>query len=93
MTERPGDWVLMENPSWEGRNPTPMRPACHDGSPFLTILCSCGEAHHQHESRVGHIPDDTEIASRCQGCGRTMVFPPGFFKRAFAEMRAAGWYA
>jgi ribosomal protein S27E len=64
---------------------------CHDRTPFLTIRCRCGYELHQHESRVAAIPDDAEIASRCLGCGELLVFPPGYFKEAFAELRREGW--
>ena len=89
----PGGFVLVANPSYAGKTPTPMKAVCHDGSPFVTIQCSCGYQLHQHESRVAEIPPDAEIASRCLGCGELLVFPPGFFAEAFKKMRDEGWLA
>lgn len=88
------DWKLIDNPDYGGRAPTPLKAACHDGSPFITIKCNhCGEGMHHHETSVAHVPADAEIASRCPTCSRLLVFPPGFFADAFAQLRAEGWVA
>jgi hypothetical protein len=85
------DWVLVDNPSYGGAAPRPLKAACHDGSPCIDIRCGCGEVWHQHESRVKAIPRDAEVASPCPSCGRLLVFPPGFFAEAFAKLREDGW--
>lgn len=54
-------------------------------------MCSCNEAMHLHESQTKSIPDDMEIAALCKGCGEPLVFPPGAFTKAFAQLRAEGW--
>lgn len=86
-------WELVENPSYAGREPTPMRAACHDGSPFISIRCDCGALGHQHESRTELIPDTVAVAMRCLECGELLEFPPGYFTTAFARLRAEGWIA
>lgn len=98
MSRVPGTFTrtkfeLVPNPGYQDRTPTPLKAECHDGSPFITIQCSCGYQMHQHESRVAHIPVDAEIASHCPRCRRLLVFDPGFFSRAFAQLRADGWVA
>lgn len=86
------EWVMIDNPAYLGRTPTPLKAECHDGTPFVTIACShCGFHLHQHESRVEHIPDDAEVTSACPHCGRLLVFPPGFFRDAFRSLREQGW--
>jgi hypothetical protein len=84
-------FTLVPNPAYAGRTPTPLVVACHDRTPFITIRCDCGAALHQHESFVAHVPVDAEIASRCPGCGKTLVFEPGFFADAFQQLRDDGW--
>ena len=84
-------WELVENAAFAGMEPRIMVAACHDRSPFITIRCRCGCELHQHETRVSSFPDDAELASRCLGCGELLVFPPGFFREAFAGMRRDGW--
>jgi len=84
-------WVLRPNPAYAGKTPRVMKAECHDGSPFVTISCRCGYELHQHESVTSQIPDDVVIASKCLGCGATLTFPPGWFTKAFAELRAEGW--
>jgi ribosomal protein S27E len=89
-----GGWRLEDNPAYAGREPTPLKAKCHDGSPFLTIRCgTCGGEMHQHESVTAGIPRDAEIASPCKECGELLVFPPGWFHEAFAELRRLGWVA
>lgn len=86
------DWQIIDNPEWAGRKPRPLKAECHDGSPFITILCpKCGADGHIHETQIQRVPADAEIAFRCSSCGRASIVPPGFFARGFAEMRAKGW--
>ena len=84
-------WALVHNPEYAGMDPRPMRAACHDGSPFLTILCTCGAAMHLHESQILALPQQVEIESPCHGCGTPLVFPPGALAAGFAELRSLGW--
>jgi hypothetical protein len=84
---------LVPNPAYAGRKPTPLVAECHDGTPFITIQCDCGSQLHQHESSVAHVPAEAEIASRCPSCRKTLVFEPGFFARAFQQLRDDGWVA
>ena len=85
------DWVLVDNPSYGGKAPRILKADCHDGTPCVDIRCSCGYTLHQHESRTKDLPVDAEIACSCLGCGELLVFPPGWFHEAFAQMRADGW--
>lgn len=45
-------WVFIDNPAFAGQAPRPLKAACHDGSPFLTIRCDCGTDMHLHESQI-----------------------------------------
>jgi hypothetical protein len=85
------DWRLVENPAYAGKTPTPMTATCHDGTPFLTVQCACGEPMHLHESQIEPLPPEAEIATHCKGCGVLLSFPPGHFQAAFAQLRAEGW--
>jgi hypothetical protein len=85
------DWVLEENPAYAGQTPRILKAACHDGTPFITIRCDCGEELHQHESQTKDIPAGTETGTRCFGCRKLLVFPPGFFADAFQRLRDDGW--
>jgi hypothetical protein len=85
------DWALIENPGYAGKTPRIMHAECHDGTPFVTIQCRCGNEMHQHESRVAGAPPDAEVGMPCLGCGELLIFPPGWFAEAFAQMRADGW--
>lgn len=87
------DFVLVENPAYAGKKPIPVEAACHDRTPFITVRCSCGYELHLHESQIERVPDHAEIASRCHECGKPLIFPPGFFKAAFQELRDEGWVA
>lgn len=86
-------WDIVENPSYDGMIPKKLgKSLCHDGSPFLTVECPCGEQMHMHESAVLGYDHDT-IGSCCRACGNLMMFEPGTFSTAFAEMRRRGWLA
>lgn len=87
------DWTFAPNPAFAGQTPRPLTPACHDGSPFLTICCGCGFDMHLHETQVAAMPAGTTIAMRCHGCHALLTFGGDELRRAFADMREAGWYA
>lgn len=84
-------WSVLPNPAYAGRTPTPLKAVCHDGTPFVTVGCRCGASMHLHESQTVGIPDGYELASPCRRCGRALVFPAGFFERAFQQLREEGW--
>jgi hypothetical protein len=86
------DWVVGDNPAYGGMTPRPLKPACHDGSPCIDIICtSCGGTLHQHESRTKSLPLDAEVGCPCPYCHEVLVFPPGFFAEAFTKLREDGW--
>jgi hypothetical protein len=89
MTET--EWVLLDNPAFEGKTPRVLVAQCHDRTPFITIVCNCGGEMHLHESQTDPIPEDAEIAAPCKTCGKPLVFPPGYFASAFQTMRDDGW--
>lgn len=82
-------WTFVANPVFAGQTPRPLTPACHDGSPFVTIRCDCGSDMHLHESQLA--AGDAAIVVSCRGCGEPLVFEPGELEGAFARMRADGW--
>ena len=84
-------WQLVENPAFEGRAPAPLKPDCHDRSPFITIQCECGFDNHVHESSIVEVPAIAAISTRCNECGEVMEFPPAFLHMAFFELRQRGW--
>lgn len=59
---------LVPNPAWAGKRPKAGGEFCHDGTPFLTISCDCGNFMHLHE---GQLPpdDDAILVARCPVCG------------------------
>lgn len=67
-----------------------LQPACHDGTPSVTIQCTCGEYGHLHESQLGSVPKGQGIATSCKACGKLLTFEPEFFVKALADMRAEG---
>lgn len=78
-------WEFRANPAWEGRTPDPAGITCHDGTPFMTIRCSCGETMHFHISQIEHVPDGDEIGSLCRGCGDPQIFCAGMMKAKIRE--------
>jgi hypothetical protein len=44
------EWRWLENPAYAGRTPQKLTADCHDGSPFITIQCSCGFDNHVHRA-------------------------------------------
>ena len=87
-------WRVVDNPEYEGKEPTPLTAACHDGSPFLTISCpKCGAPNHLHETLDAGLADDVIVAMRCAGCRRYTDMPLAFVRSAFAQLREMGWVA
>lgn len=86
-------WAFVDNPAFAGQAPRPLRAACHDGSPFVTIRCDCGTEMHLHETQLRDDQLVVAIATYCKGCGRLLRFAPGELAGAFAQMRADGWIA
>lgn len=86
-------WELITNPKYAGKAPRIMEALCHDGTPFITIRCSCDTEMHLHESQIADAPADAEIAAPCKTCREPVIFPPGYFANAFAQLRAEGWIA
>jgi hypothetical protein len=84
-------FTIVDNPAFQGRTPRPLQVACHDGTPFLTIRCGCGQDMHMHESQLDAVPAATTIAVRCPSC-RAIHALGDEVRGAFADMRAAGWY-
>ena len=84
------EWELQPNPAYTGK-PRILQAKCHDRTPFLTVVHGCGYELHFHEGQLAGMPKGAEIASRCHRCGEVMVFPPGHFQDAFAQMREDGW--
>lgn len=90
-------WTFFANPALAGQAPRPLKPACHDGSPFVTIRCDCGSDMHLHETQLAaatlHLASalDAAIVTRCTSCGEPLVFAPGELESAFDRMRADGW--
>lgn len=99
MTRIPGTFArarleLIPNPEYAGMTPRLTTAACHDRSPFITIGCSaCGETSHVHETQILDVPSDLEIGMRCSNCRKTIVAEPGFFTKAFQQLRDDGWLA
>lgn len=90
------DWLLVANPAWAGLQPPaePMREsACCDHSYLVTVQCRCGEQMHMHQSSWQRAMPHEGIASRCHGCGQTLLFPAGYFDQVLGEMRRQGWIA
>jgi hypothetical protein len=85
------EWLWVENPAYVNKLPRQLKADCHDGSPFVTIHCSCDFDNHVHESSIVEVPPDAGIVSKCHGCDRPLIFDPNFFQEAFAEMRERGW--
>jgi hypothetical protein len=71
-----------------------MTAACHDGSPFLTVCCSCSYAMHLHESQLDAVPATVvELVMPCHACGKLLTPRLADLRAAFAGMRADGWIA
>lgn len=86
MTKR---W--SENPSYAGRKPEPLTPACHDRSPMLDVQCLCGAVDHIHETQLAGATDNTIIGMRCSRCRHVNEVPLSFLREGFAGLRERGW--
>jgi hypothetical protein len=85
------EWQWIDNPTFAGKTPAPLKPDCHDRSPFITLHCTCGFDNHVHETSIVEVPPTAAIGSRCNGCGDVLEFPPGYLHAGFAELRRRGW--
>ncbi len=86
--DRRRNWELIDNPSLPSDHGD-LTPACHDGSPFLTILCSCGDAMHIHETQIANLTRADEVHSRCRGCHKPLVLGGDWLLEAFAAVKQA----
>lgn len=85
--------ILLPNAAYAGQTPRLLTAACHDHTPFITILCAgCDSEMHVHESQIADAPLDFIVATRC-GCGHMVVFEAGQLQDGFAQLRADGWIA
>jgi hypothetical protein len=84
---------ILPNPAFAGREPRLLQPVCHDRTPMLDYACGCGATSHMHESQLDGLTDLATILFRCHACGVREPIPVEQVRRAFADMRAAGWYA
>lgn len=85
---------FVPNPSYAGRKPEPLTPACHDKSPMLDVEClGCGETFHIHETQFAQAPKRKPIGLRCTSCGVVEKFTLANIKATFAELRRLGWIA
>ena len=83
------EWNLVPNPSWADVAPEDRksgRAICHDGTPFLTILCDDKHPNHIHASQLENIPADVLIIiTSCKTCGNKMEFPKDWLFKAFEK--------
>jgi hypothetical protein len=95
MTRQPtsSSWEWADNPAYAGRTPVPLEADCHDKSPFITIVCGCGGEMHVHETQVARVEPSQGVLAPCKSCDRPLVFEPGWFAFAFADLRRRGWLA
>jgi hypothetical protein len=80
---------IADNPEYAGKTPRPLKATCHDGTPFLTVVCAAGHENHVHESQLPPLPEP--ISMRCAVCRRTIEFDGGEIEAAFQKMRDDGW--
>jgi hypothetical protein len=87
-------WVLFDNPEYAGMEPRPMKAACHDHTPFITLGCPyCKAWNHVHESQFSGAPPDAEVELRCATCRVRQLTTMAFIAGAFEQLRAEGWIA
>jgi len=90
----PSKRQFKENPSYAGRKPQPLTPACHDGTHMMDVECSaCGNIDHLHESSLATIPENAMMGYRCQRCSHVTILEAASVRAGFAEMRRRGWIA
>lgn len=81
-------WTLKPNPNFPAEHGD-IRAACHDGSPFLTIACSCGAEMHLHETQITGMQPRDELMTACKsaGCGKPMLLGGKFLLDAFEDVK------
>lgn len=85
-------YEIADNPAFTGQTPRPLRSACHDGTPFITFRCSCGQYGHIHESQVhSDISEDAIVAVRCSSCMALDSISAFAIREAFQTLRDQGW--
>ena len=84
---------IIDNPAFAGMQPQMLGQACHDGSPFLQIRCSCGADSHLNESQIAGAPKRARLGVRCAGCREHLMINIKEVRGAFAQMRKDGWIA
>lgn len=86
-------WLWVENESYAGQTPRILTAACHDGSPFVTIRCSCDSEAHIHESQLADVSPFDAIGMPCRSCGNVLRFEPSQLQAYFSDLRRRGWIA
>lgn len=82
---------IVDNPAYQGRTPTILKPDCHDRTPFLTIECGrCAQHLHIHEGQLASIPTRS-FGTVCPQCSHVILLKMPDIERAFAHMRDRGW--
>lgn len=87
------EYEIVDNPDFAGRQPRLLEASCHDGSPFVTFRCRCGELGHIHESQIQAAPRGSLVVVRCAECEQSGDIRIEDIRQAFWEMRADGWIA
>lgn len=78
------EWRLIPNPALRGKDPSKLMPICHDGTPFITIRCSCGYHMHIHLSQIESLPAN-RIVSLCHSCGQPLEFDKDWLLEAIEK--------
>jgi len=86
-------WLWIENEAYAGQTPRTLTSACHDGSPFVTVRCTCNAEAHIHESQLAKISVFDGIGMPCKSCGDLLQFEPNHAQGYFADLRKRGWIA
>ena len=85
--------TTIRNPAYEGQEPRPLHATCHDGTPFLSVVCRCGAELHLHESQLAAIPSGATVLARSPTCGHQVDLDSDELRLAFRQMRSEGWIA
>jgi hypothetical protein len=85
-------YEITDNPAFAGQTPRLLKPACHDGTSFITFRCHCGQYGHIHESQVrAGISKDAVLALRCSSCLTTDTVSVSAILDAFQTLQDQGW--
>lgn len=60
-------------------------PACHDRTPFVSIVCVCGYPIHLHEPELDSTAAGDDLAVRCPRCRKWLGVPVDLIRRALTE--------